>query len=102
MSMGGYGIVSVASHLVGNQIQAMMGMLLEGEVEKAGAEHRRLLALFKVLFVESNPIPVKYALNRVGFDVGLPRLPLVPPDQHSAEQIDQVLREYEIDLPVGR
>ena len=102
MSMGGYGVVSVASHLVGSQIQAMMGMLLEGDVEKAAAEHRRLLALFKVLFVVSNPIPVKYAVNRVGFDVGEPRLPLVPPDEQSAAQIDEVLREYEIDLPVGR
>lgn len=102
MSMGGYGVVSVASHLVGNQIKAMMGMLLDGEVEKAGVEHRRLLALFKVLFVESNPIPVKYALNQVGLDVGSPRLPLILPNDKSASEIDQVLQDYEIDLPVDR
>jgi 4-hydroxy-tetrahydrodipicolinate synthase len=100
MAMGGYGIVSVASHLVGNQIKHMMGLLLEGDVEKAGAEHRRLLALFKVLFVVSNPIPVKYSLNKVGFNVGKPRLPLVPADNRSAAQIDEVLSRYEIDLPV--
>ena len=78
MSMGGFGVVSVASHLIGNQIKQMMGLLLEGDVERAGAEHRRMLPMFKVLFVESNPIPVKYGLNQAGFNVGMPRLPLVP------------------------
>ena len=102
VALGGYGVVSVAAHLVGNQIQAMMGMLLEGEIEKAAAEHRRLLALFKALFVVSNPIPVKYALNHVGFDVGAPRLPLVPPDEKYSQQIVQALKDYEIDLPVNR
>ena len=102
MSMGGYGVVSVASHLVGNQIKQMMGLLLEGDVEKAAAEHRRLHALFKVLFVVSNPIPVKYSLNKVGFNVGNPRLPLVPADDKSAAQIDEVLKHYEVDIPVSR
>ncbi len=102
MSMGGYGVVSVASHLVGSQIKQMMGLLLEGDVEGAGAEHRRLHDLFKVLFIVSNPIPVKYSLNKVGFNVGLPRLPLIPADDKSAAQIDSVLKEYEIDIPVPR
>ena len=100
MATGGYGVVSVASHLVGNQIKQMMGYLLEGDVEKAAAEHRRLLPLFKVLFVVSNPIPVKYSLNQVGFNVGNTRLPLVPPDPKSAAQIDEVLQRYDIDVPV--
>ena len=100
MATGGYGVVSVASHLVGSQIKQMMGFLLEGDVEKAAAEHRRLLPLFKVLFVVSNPIPVKYALNQVGFNVGNPRLPLVPPDPKSAAQIEEVLQRYDIDVPV--
>ena len=100
MAMGGYGVVSVASHLVGNQIKHMMGLLLEGDVERAAAEHRRLHALFKVLFIVSNPIPVKYSLNKIGFNVGNPRLPLVPPDERSAAQIDEVLERYDVDLPV--
>ena len=101
MATGGYGVVSVASHLVGNQISQMMGYLLEGDVENAAAEHRRLLPLFKVLFVMSNPIPVKYSLNQVGFNVGQPRLPLVPPDEASAGRIRAVLANYDIDLPVS-
>ena len=100
MAMGGYGVVSVASHLVGTQIKQMMGMLLEGDVERAAAEHRRLHPLFKMLFIVSNPIPLKYSLNKVGFNVGDPRLPLVPPDDRSAAQIDDVLKRYEVDLPV--
>ena len=101
MAMGGYGVVSVASHLVGRQIRQMMGLLLEGDVEGAASEHRRLLPLFKVLFIVSNPIPLKYSLNKVGFDVGSPRLPLVPADEKAAAEIDNVLAGYDIDLPVG-
>jgi len=100
MATGGYGVVSVLSHLVGNQIKQMMGYLLEGDVEKAAAEHRRLLPLFKVMFTVSNPIPLKYSLNHVGFNVGPMRLPLVPPDEKSAENIRNVLSDYEIDLPI--
>lgn len=101
VGMGGYGVVSVASHLVGKQIKQMIGLLLEGDVERAAAEHRRLLPLFKVLFIVSNPIPVKHSLNQVGFRVGNPRLPLIPPDAKSATQINEVLARYEIDVPVA-
>ncbi len=101
MAMGGYGVVSVASHLIGRQIKAMMGMILEGDIEKAAAEHRRLHAMFNVLFIVSNPIPVKYAVNKIGFKAGRPRLPLVPPDEKEASQIDAVMKQYTIDLPVA-
>ena len=100
MGMGGYGVVSVASHLVGNQIKHMMGLILEGDVEQAAAEHRRLLPLFKVLFVESNPIPVKYAVNSLGFDAGKPRLPLVPPQEKTVAVLSEVMANYQMDLPV--
>ena len=100
MATGGYGVVSVASHLVGGQIKQMMGLLLEGEVERAAAEHRRLLELFKVLFIVSNPIPLKHALNHIGFGVGQPRLPLVAADETAAAQIEETLARYEMDLPV--
>ena len=63
-AMGGYGVVSVLSHLVGSQIKQMMGLLLEGDVERAGAEHRRLLPIFKIMFTIANPIPVKYSSIR--------------------------------------
>ncbi len=100
MATGGYGVVSVLSHLVGKQIKQMMGLLLEGDVEGAAAEHRRLLPIFKAGFVVSNPIPVKHALNYIGFNVGNPRLPLIPADEASAAHIEEVLSRYEVDLPV--
>ncbi len=100
MSMGGYGVVSVASHLVGNQIKQMMGLLLEGDIEGAAAEHRRLLPLFKVLFLESNPIPVKWSVNQAGFNAGNPRLPLVPPQEKTVMELEKVLAGYSVDLPV--
>ena len=100
MSMGGYGVVSVAAHLVGNQIKHMMGLLLEGDIEGAASEHRRLLPIFLGIFIESNPIPVKYAVNHLGLKVGAPRLPLVPLSEKAATQIEKLLDQYEIDLPV--
>ena len=101
MSMGGYGVVSVVSHLVGNQIKHMMGLLLEGDIEGAATEHRRLLPIFLGMFTESNPIPVKYAVNHLGLNVGGPRLPLVPPSEKAIAQIEKLLDEFDIDLPVS-
>lgn len=101
MSIGGYGVVSVVAHLVGNQIKHMMGLLLEGDIEGAAAEHRRLLPIFLGMFTESNPIPVKYAVDHLGLKVGGPRLPLVPPSGKAAAQIEKLLDQYEIDLPIS-
>ena len=100
MSLGGYGIISVASHIVGKQIKAMMNLTLKEDFEGAAAEHQRLLPIFQGLFVVANPIPVKYAVNRSGFPVGDPRLPLVPPDAETAAQIDELLAAYQVDLPI--
>ena len=100
MAMGGYGVVSVLSHLVGNQIKQMMGLILEGDIEKAAAEHHRLLPIFKIMFTVSNPIPVKYSLNQVGFNAGKPRLPLVEPDPETANSINKVRAQYTVDLPL--
>lgn len=100
MAMGGFGIVSVVSHLVGKQIQGMIAAFLAGDRERAAAEHRRLLPIVDAMFIVSNPIPLKYALNKVGFRVGKPRLPLVELDAKSAAVVDAVLKDYSIDLPV--
>jgi 4-hydroxy-tetrahydrodipicolinate synthase len=100
MALGGYGAISVASHLVGSQIKDMMDKVLKGKIDEAAAIHRHLLPLVNVLFIVSNPCPVKYALNQVGFNVGKPRLPLVEPDEKSAATIRDTLKKYKIDLPV--
>ncbi len=100
MALGGYGIISVASHLVGNQIKQMIDSFVSGKVGEAAAMHHRLLPLVNALFIVSNPIPVKYAVNHVGFKVGKPRLPLTEPDEKTATIIRDALKNYKIDLPV--
>ncbi len=100
LAVGGYGIISVASHLVGNQIKEMINNFINGKTIEASAIHRQLLPLVNALFIVSNPSPVKYALNQVGFNAGKPRLPLVEPDEKSAAVIRETLKNYKIDLPV--
>ncbi|MFC1947363.1 4-hydroxy-tetrahydrodipicolinate synthase [Chloroflexota bacterium] len=100
LALGGYGIISVVSHLVGKQISEMIYAFLDGETGKAAEIHRHLLPLVNAMFVIANPIPVKYAVNQVGFKVGGTRLPLCEPDEKTAAQIMEVVKKYKIDLPV--
>ena len=100
MCVGGEGVVSVASNIIGNQVKAMMGMILEGDLERAAAEHRRMLPIFNALFWVTNPVPVKYAVNRAGFNAGPTRLPMAPPDDDFKARFDPVMDTYTIDLPV--
>ena len=100
LALGGYGVVSVVSHLVGNQIKEMVSCIVNGKIDEAASIHRRLLPLVNALFIVSNPIPIKYALNHIGFHVGKPRLPLTEPDEKSATFIKDTLKNYQIDLPV--
>jgi 4-hydroxy-tetrahydrodipicolinate synthase len=100
MALGAYGIISVVSHLVGKQIKQMINSFLACKIEEAAAMHRRLLPLFNAMFIVSNPIPIKYAVNYVGFRVGKPRLPLTEPDEKTAAIIKDTLKKYTIDLPV--
>ncbi len=100
LALGGYGVISIASHLVGNQIREMIDSFVSGKVDEAASIHRRLLPLVNALFIVSNPIPVKYALNHIGFNVGKPRLPLIEPDEEAATIIKDTLKNYKIDLPI--
>ena len=101
LSLGGFGVISVASHLVGSQIKDMINKFLDGQTQEAGLMHRRLLPLVNSMFVVTNPSPVKYALGHIGFPVGEPRLPLVKPDDSSAKAITMTLDNYKIDLPLS-
>jgi len=102
LALGGYGVISVTSHLVGIQIKGMMDKFLNGEVQEAANIHRHLLPLINALFIVSNPVPLKWALNYVGFPVGKPRLPLVEADEKSANLIKTTLKNYKIDLPIPK
>ena len=100
LALGGYGVISIASQLVGNQIKEMIDSFISGQTDEAASIHRRLLPLVNALFIVSNPIPLKYALNHLGFRVGRPRLPLTEADEKSATFIRETLKNYHIDLPV--
>ena len=100
LTLGGYGVISVLSHLVGKQIKKMIDDFVGGRITEAASIHRQLVPLVNAMFVISNPIPVKYALNHIGFNVGKPRLPLTEPDEKTAALIKDTLKNYQIDLPV--
>jgi 4-hydroxy-tetrahydrodipicolinate synthase len=78
LAIGGTGVVSVASHIIGNEMQEMMNQFKEGDHQEAASLHRKLLPIMKGLFNAPNPTPVKAALNMKGVSVGEVRLPLVP------------------------
>jgi len=101
MALGGYGVISVAAHLVGRQMATMVRHQAEGRTGEAAAIHRRLLPLIDALFCVTNPIPVKYALNRIGFSAGPFRLPLCEPDAATGERIMAEVRRHNIDLPLA-
>ena len=100
MSLGGYGVIGVTTHITSKQYKKMMELLLAGKVTEAAAIHRHLVPLVNALFKKPNPAPIKYALNYLGFRVGNPRLPLVPPDEKTAELIKNTLKNYTIDLKI--
>lgn len=76
LSIGGVGVVSVASHVVGGQLQQMIQAFERGQHQVATKIHLELFPLFKALFVTANPIPIKAALRLQGWQVGSTRLPL--------------------------
>ena len=78
LSIGGAGVVSVASHILGNEMQAMISCFFNGDLKEAAAAHRHLLPKMKALFAAPSPSPVKAALNLTGIPVGGVRLPMVP------------------------
>lgn len=93
VAIGAYGVVSVASHLVGKELQAMVNGLVAGRVAEAQAIHRRLFPLFKALFMAPNPVPIKAALALLGRPAGRPRPPLVALSESEEATLRRVLRE---------
>jgi 4-hydroxy-tetrahydrodipicolinate synthase len=89
--LGAVGVVSVASHLVGPQIRQMIELIETGDVAAARKIHESLSPLFNALFVTSNPIPLKAALELVGRPAGVPRLPLVPATSEERDRVRKAL-----------
>jgi 4-hydroxy-tetrahydrodipicolinate synthase len=96
LAIGGAGVVSVASHLVGSQLQEMIQAFEAGKTEIAKEIHLKLFPLFKVLFCTANPIPLKAALNLQGWEVGSPRPPLCDLPTELKEGLEKVLIELSL------
>ncbi len=98
---GGWGVISVASHIVGRQISEMLTAAAAGRIEEARSIEARLMPLFDALFIETNPIPVKFALNHLGFRAGGLRLPLIEASEAAQAKVIAELAKQQIDLPVS-
>ncbi|WP_026671850.1 4-hydroxy-tetrahydrodipicolinate synthase [Alkalihalobacterium bogoriense] len=92
LSIGGAGVVSVASHIIGNEMQDMVASFLQGHVQHAALLHRQLLPTMKALFSAPNPTPVKAALELKGISVGSVRLPLVPLTEEEVQQLQAIIQ----------
>jgi 4-hydroxy-tetrahydrodipicolinate synthase len=98
MALGGYGVIGVTTHLTGKQYKKMIDLILSDRIKEAAEIHRKLVPLVNAMFSIPSPAPIKYALNYLGFKVGKPRLPLVPPTEKEAEKIIAELKKQTIDL----
>ena len=95
LSIGGTGVISVASHIIGNEMQAMIQKFLNGNIQEAARDHRKLLPVMKVLFATPNPTSVKAALNLNGVNVGGVRLPMIPLNDEELNNLKNVLNTIE-------
>ncbi|WP_205520095.1 4-hydroxy-tetrahydrodipicolinate synthase [Virgibacillus doumboii] len=91
LSVGANGVVSVASHIVGNAMQDMVNAYQAGNVKDAAAKHRKLLPVMNGLFAAPSPTPVKAALNIKGIDVGSVRLPLIPLTESEEQTLKKLI-----------
>lgn len=95
-ALGGKGVISVASNEIPGAMSQIASHILAGDFAAARALHNRWLPLMEINFVESNPIPVKYALSRMGLCEPVWRLPMTPPSPAAAQRIDAVLKELNL------
>jgi 4-hydroxy-tetrahydrodipicolinate synthase len=96
LAIGGAGVVSVASHLVGPQLQQMIQAFESGQPSAAIQLHLQLFPLFKALFLTTNPIPVKAALRLKGWQVGATRLPLDDASPELTQSLQSVMQDLSL------
>ena len=96
LSVGAYGVVSVSTHIVGNEMAKMIKDFQKGNVQEATAVHLKLLDLFEKLFITANPIPIKAVLKLLGEDVGGVRQPLIDANEEVVEASKETLEKLEL------
>ena len=95
LAIGGSGVISVASHVVGNDMQQMIRAFEEGRHAEAAEIHRALLPLVRALFAQPNPAPIKYAMTKLGFDTLDVRLPMVEMLDEEKAEFDRIWDTYQ-------
>ncbi len=98
MAVGGKGVISVVSNIVPADVEKMVREFLAGNIAVAREYHLRLFPLIKALFIESNPIPVKAAMNLLGMPAGEPRLPLCPLSKENEAILRRALIDYGLEI----
>ncbi len=99
IALGGVGVISVASNVAPGAVSDMVGALLEGDWERGRELHYELLPLFRALFVETNPIPVKTAASLLGLCSDEMRLPMIPLSGENLRNLQRVMEETSHLLP---
>lgn len=95
LAIGGFGVVSVSSHIIGNEMQKMIEAFFLGNTKEATRLHQKLLPIMKGLFAAPSPVPVKTALQLKGLNVGSVRLPLVPLTEAERINLIQLLKQID-------
>ena len=95
LALGCTGVVSVASHIVGNEIKDMIETFLTGNVAAAAKMHKALYPAFTKIFITANPMPIKYCVSKLGFDCGPCRLPLIGLNDEQKTVLDKMLVQVE-------
>ncbi|WP_010531457.1 4-hydroxy-tetrahydrodipicolinate synthase [Lentibacillus jeotgali] len=96
LTIGGSGVISVASHIIGSDMKEMAQSFKNGDVQNAAFIHQKLLPTMQALFAQPSPSPVKAALNMMGIYVGDVRLPMIPLSSEEKQQLRQMLPPNQI------
>lgn len=99
--LGAWGAISVTSHIVAGQQRQMLHAVLEGRLSEAAAIHRRLVPVTDACFLNGSPSTIRFVMRQLGFDIGVPRLPVVEPDAATGEKVMLELRKHQLDAPIG-
>lgn len=96
LSIGAFGVISTISNVVPSEMQSLFELFYANEHEEARRMHHSLFPISKALFLETNPVPVKYAMKRIGVDTGVLRLPLAELSQENKIKVDAVLKNMNL------
>jgi 4-hydroxy-tetrahydrodipicolinate synthase len=98
LAIGAKGVISVTANILPDKVSSMCKSFFEGDINEARKIHLKLFPVIKALFIETNPIPIKKAMELMGMPAGKPRLPLVEMSQENTAILKKILIEFGIEL----